>query len=331
MKLEKFKKYGKRNKKIIGSVVGITIIICGVLLFKSFAFFESKYDFDVIKGRIPNFTAGDVTLAFTIDGVKNNDTFPNKNDGYAAKSVTCSNGVTASWDNNLWGLINVVNNGNKKISCNIDFGTILYNVVNVGDLVSYTPTNTSYTIPKSLTGYSSDQKINPSELNLWRVIKKNDTDGTIEAISEYVSNTEVYFFGSYGYNNYSTALDTIAKQYETNGITSGSRYMNNSTDVDLVKAAMPTGIGLKSQKENATDFSNYWYLSGDYQTSKCDGVSKRRIYVTLNVVDTNGDIVDNGAVYYYNECAGANYNDGRKSSVRIIVVFRSGLLMDGFV
>ena len=33
-------------------------------------------------------------------------------------------------------------------------------------------TSTSYTISSSLTGYSSDQTINPSELNLWRVISR---------------------------------------------------------------------------------------------------------------------------------------------------------------
>ena len=233
MKLEKFKKYGVGNKKIICSIIGITIIIGMFILFKSFAFFESKYDFDVIKGRIPPFNVSDVTLAFTVDGVKGN-TLPSK-DSYVAKSVTCQNGVTAEWNNDLWGLFNINANGKDKISCNIDFGMSLYKVVNVGDYVSYTPSKTSYTIPSSLTGYSSDQTINPSELELWRVIRKNEIDKTIEMVSEYTSSSKVYMKGVTGYNNAIALFDKIAKQYETSGITSGSRFMNSTTDTDLIK------------------------------------------------------------------------------------------------
>ena len=267
MKLEKFKKYGKINKKIIGSIVGITIVIVMFILFKSFAFFESKYDFDVIKGRIPNFTAGDVTLAFTIDGVKNNAVFPNKGDGYVVKSVTCSNGVTAEWNNVLWGLVNVNNNEQKKISCNIDFAASLYKVIKIGDYVSYTPSSKSYKILTSLTGYSSDQTINPSELNLWRVIKKNE-DGTIEMISEYASSTLVYLDNKTGYDNALNLFDNIAKQYETEGITNGSRLISNDTDRNLVKAAMPSGIGLKAYHNGTENLADYWYQAiGDYHHS----------------------------------------------------------------
>mgnify|MGYP007056314996 CR=1 FL=1 len=46
-------------------------------------------------------------------------------------------------------------------------------ILSLGDYVSYTPTSTSYTTDTSKTGYSSTQIINPSELNLWRVLKKN--------------------------------------------------------------------------------------------------------------------------------------------------------------
>ena len=54
-----------------------------------------------------------------------------------------------------------------------------------------TPTSTSYTLPNELSGCDGtsstciQKEINPSELNLWRVIRKNE-DGTIDAVSEYV-------------------------------------------------------------------------------------------------------------------------------------------------
>ena len=54
----------------------------------------------------------------------------------------------------------------------------LVDLVNLGDYVEMTPTSTSYTISSSMTGYSTNQTINPSELNLWRVINRwNDRNG----------------------------------------------------------------------------------------------------------------------------------------------------------
>ena len=292
MKLEKFKKYGVRNKKIICSVIGIVLIICGVLLLKSFAFFESKYDFNMIKGRVPDFAVGDVTLAFSIDGIKGN-TLPSK-DSYIAKSVTCANGVTAEWNNELWGLFNIDANGKEKISCNIDFGKSLYKVVKIGDYVSYTPSKTSYTIPKSLTGYSSDQTINPSELDVWRVIKKNE-DGTIEMVSEYVSSTIVNFYGGTGYYNLVSALNTIAKQYETSGITSNSRYMGyNTNGTSLVTAAIGS---LKAYKQGTKEFTDYW-LSDVYIVDQTrEWGDFRNMYGRF--VDLNGSVSSTTFCAYY--------------------------------
>ena len=56
--------------------------------------------------------------------------------------------------------------------------------VKPGDYVSYTPSSTSYTTDKSKTGYSSSQTINPSELNLWRVLNINDDNKDL--VKEYV-------------------------------------------------------------------------------------------------------------------------------------------------
>jgi len=103
--------------------------------------------------------------------------------------------------------------------------------VKVGDYVSMTPTETVYIIPGELTGYIDtttgeykDQAINPSELNLWRVIDiKND--GAIEMVSEYVSSTNVYFYGQEGYLKFISTLNTIASQYGNSKYTIGSRYI----------------------------------------------------------------------------------------------------------
>ncbi len=103
-------------------------------------------------------------------------------------------------------------------------GKRLADIAKLGDYVKMTPTSTSYTIPTSFTGYSSAQSINPSELNLWRVIKKND-DGTIEMISEYVSSNPVYLRGKTGYQNIVLTLQTIAEQYKNDDYTIATKHI----------------------------------------------------------------------------------------------------------
>lgn len=142
------------------------------------------------------------------------------------------------------GLVNINSNSNSKIECTINFtDTVhLYDNVNIGDYISYTPTRTSYTISASQTGCTNtstcggidadgNQIINPNELNLWRVIRKN-ANGTIEIVSENVSSTVVYFYGGKGYVNFIGGLNTIASSYETEGITSGSRHMGYSNQIE---------------------------------------------------------------------------------------------------
>ena len=91
-----------------------------------------------------------------------------------------------------------------------------------GRYISLTPTNTSYTVDKELTGYDTDQIINPSELKLWRIIKINN-DGTIDAVSEYTSSNDIYFKGTQGFSNLVNGLNTIANSYNIEGYTNKVR------------------------------------------------------------------------------------------------------------
>lgn len=54
MKLEKFQeKKPKQKGIIIGSIV-LFILITVIVVYRSFALFEEKQEFDVIKGSVPN-------------------------------------------------------------------------------------------------------------------------------------------------------------------------------------------------------------------------------------------------------------------------------------
>ncbi|MBR7042546.1 MAG: hypothetical protein IKI04_03490, partial [Bacilli bacterium] len=124
-----------------------------------------------------------------------------------------------------------------NVQCMIDYldtdNSISTTSLELGDYVSYTPTKTSYTTSKVMTGYTSTQTINPSELNLWRVIAING-DGTVDLISEDVSSTAVYFRGQTGYQNFVGYLNVLASQYETTGITVGSRHFGYNGQTEFI-------------------------------------------------------------------------------------------------
>ncbi len=266
-----------------------------ITLYRTFSLYEEKKEFNVLRGRVPNFSGSnsnsDIHLAFTIDEDTNTGMlFPNKGEGLVANSVTCMNDVQAEWDNKAWGLVNIKNDGSQKIDCTIHFSSEipLSETVEVGDYISYTPSITSYNVLKTTTGYSSNQIINPSELNLWRVITVKD-DGTIEMISEYASSVEIYFTGQTGYKNFIGVLNTIAKQYENGEYTEESRYTgyngqtqylttlcassscvesagggDNSTETEMNLITRAIG-NLKANIVGTTTESSYWVASRFYQ------------------------------------------------------------------
>ncbi len=202
MELENFKKNTKRIKIIISSIIGITLIVGTIALFKTFAFYEEKKEFNIIKGRVPEFSREDIQLSYSINGEEGTNAFPNINDGLIANSVSCEKGASAKWSNSLWTLININPNGNKKVNCSVNFENgnpiNLYENVSIGDYVSYIPILKNYAITRTQTGYDQNQIINPSELNLWRVIRKNE-DGSIDLVSEYTSSSAIRIKGKVGY------------------------------------------------------------------------------------------------------------------------------------
>lgn len=188
----------------------------------------------------------------------------------ASKDVIYDNSKSKSPANNVQAAIDDLYN--KAATCSIGTGGITASkVLKPGDYVSMKPTATSYTIPSSLTGYDSDQTINPSELNLWRVIKVND-DGTVEMVSEYVSSTSVYFNGKEGYINYVGALNTIASQYTNEKYVQSTRHIGYSnqietlTDTSKIDQTTPPWTKQTSLSGQWTGCDSSNYLCGKYET-----------------------------------------------------------------
>ena len=99
-------------------------------------------------------------------------------------------------------------------------------IVQVGDYISMTPSSEPFEIDSDMTGYtpSTIMEIDPQELNLWRVIRKN-SNGTIDMVSVYVNRKSIYFEGATGYKNCVGYLNTLASYYENPLYTVGSRHV----------------------------------------------------------------------------------------------------------
>lgn len=235
--------------------------------------------------------------------------------------------------------------------------------VKAGDYIKMTPTSTSYTLSKSISGYTSDQTINPSELNLWRVIRKND-DGTIEVVSDSVSKPFYLGRNMTGYSYYVGTLNSIAKQYENDKFTIGSRaigydgqtenldysnlsyfnyvfadtrrYVCNSTTFDNSKESIGCGDVMYNDDIDLIQDALGTLKASQISSSSRNGyyiasrivsyypTSVNRLYWNGRMIDRNGELSNfNFKVNCTNTCGMAGGSPN--SSFRPIVILKSGL------
>lgn len=104
----------------------------------------------------------------------------------------------------------------------------------LGDYFTLIPDASTFTIASAITGYTSDQTITPNELTLWRVFDIHD-DGSVDAVSEYVSSEIVCFEGIIGYANFIGGLQTIAAQYSKSGYTINTRMIGYNGQTSTIQ------------------------------------------------------------------------------------------------
>ena len=152
----------------------------------------------------------------------------------------------------------------------------------VGDVVQMTPTLDSFTTDMNMTYYKQTQTFNPQELNLWKVIRVNNDNGTItyDAVSEYTSSTNISFGGGWqyweptfhqyavtngasAYKNYIGYLNVLASKYENSNFTVGSRYIGYSGQTEYIE-------DMSYFDGSSTKASTDWKGSTDNNTSSSD-------------------------------------------------------------
>ena len=156
MKLKRFIKNKKQKQIMIGSAIGLLLLLGGVKLYKTFAVYEVKKEFNILRGRVPAFSRGDVQFAVKIDDVDSTN-IPTKADGKKYIGYECNKlGVTIEWNNDKWGPL-TLGLTEKGTSCTLKFESPWTVRASIGDYVAYTPSSTSYTITSAMTGYTSNQ------------------------------------------------------------------------------------------------------------------------------------------------------------------------------
>ena len=239
--------------------------------------------------------------------------------------------------------------------------------LSVGDVVQMTPTLSSYTTETKYTGADSTETINPKELNLWRVIRVND-DGTYDAVSEYVSSTNVTFTGKTGYQSFVYYLNVLASKYENTKFTVDSRYMGyNGQTLFITDTSYFDGTDLKASTEwtsstsgtpaeeylgrgdslYTTDYelvkAAYGGTASSYAKANKVGTSNATIYWlgsrsyyydSSTVFGFNGRVVYNhdgstGYLYLRGCNSGRWLDDSVSFALRPIITLRSGLTATG--
>lgn len=242
IKLQKFNKQNKLKqiKTIVISGVILIIALISLIVFKSYAYYKQSNSYDVIKSKIGEFSKSDIQLAYTIDGVKQSGgAFPVK--GQLASNyigvVTCDNGVTADWNNELWGLVNINSNNQEKISCKVDFQILKYYYA-VG-----TPTTSS------TTDYTTLGK------NLFARLGSDDSHGVC------INNNGLFCLNANDYENSKAALTSY---FGESSCTDVGSYFNCYSDDFYCRA---DSNGRVFCGDNSTDKRCFAYADGSFH---CD-------------------------------------------------------------
>ena len=199
---------------------------------------------------------------------------------------------------------------------------------NEGDYIQLIPSSKNYVVSSSLTGYT-DQTINPSELTLWRVIKKNPCN--VEVVSEYSTSREIGFSGTTGYANFVGAMNEIAKQY-MNKYTSGARMIGYNGQTEYLKDT--SEFGGSGDTLYLNDYSLLTDIYGNAKTSKVGATTTSSYWISSRAIDNNNYrarvVGSNGTIYvsssYICRFESDDWISGDQFyAVRPVLILKSGL------
>ena len=115
----KLKRYWQNNSRYF--YIGISCLLCLILgIYFAYSKFFVTVEEEVVRTTVGDFIYGDIIMTPYIDG-QYSSTFPEKKTGINVEKVVCDNDVTASWDEDKWGLY--ATNLSKRTKCSVYFVT----------------------------------------------------------------------------------------------------------------------------------------------------------------------------------------------------------------
>ena len=300
IKLEKYKP-NKQTQKIIYVMTCILLVAFGaIFLYKSYALYEEKKDFNVINGTVED--PGDLYFAYYVNNTITRD-FPTKDSGLTLDTTksSCTSGVTISWDDENWQAIldykNYQKNSTTRTKCTLYFKekptavTILNNLVSGANKSStdvYTvPNKTSdsctYTLAYDGTSDNNLRYVGANPCNYvtfngekagWRIIGiLNTPEGQrmklIRTNSLGNLSWDYTSTGSYSNDWTTSTLQTLLNSGAYYNRTTG-QYYNNSTTATTLDF---TSNGLTEAAKNQIDTIT-WKLGGTASyTSSSNGLA----------------------------------------------------------
>ncbi len=330
IKLEKYKP-NKQTQKIIYVMTCILLVAFGaIFLYKSYALYEEKKDFNVINGQVEE--PGDLYFAYYVNGTISKDV-PTKDSGLTLDITksSCNSGVTVSWDDENWHAIldysTYTANSTTRTKCTLYFKskpvmatTLLNNLVSGANKSS----TDVYTVPDkegdSCTytfGYdgTTDNNLryvgnNPCNYvkiddELWRIV------GVMNNIDEGTGNKEsrLKLIQSERIGNYSW-------DKSESSVNDGSG-VNEWSQADLMKLLNP---GYESESVGGSLYYNggsgTCYVGLNNGTTACDFTSSG---LKENLKALIGDTVWNtgsndGVTYTYNNIIASKFYELERSS-----------------
>lgn len=120
----KFIKNLKSNKKKelylkYGLSIFALVLVLSTIVYFAFSKLTSQDEREVIRTTVAEFTYEPIKKIVFINDVYVSGGFPSKDTGLTLKSVSCTNGATATFDLDSWSLN--VTNGVSKTKCSIYF------------------------------------------------------------------------------------------------------------------------------------------------------------------------------------------------------------------
>lgn len=280
MKLKKYTKRKSKKKVLIGSIVGVVLLIGGITLYRTFALYEEKKEFNVLKGRVGDFrnSSKDIEISAIVNGQKSEE-IPSKEEGYIVEKVVCTNSATAEWDNEEWTLT-IKKLTTSETTCSLNFYPKQFNEFIIAkskgneeieefhhEETEQTPALTDYRYtganPNNYVCFGSEETTCPEE-NLYRIIgvipTQSEGSGEYENRVKLIKN-DFYIEEESGY------LKTSSSTRSGFGYMWGVDWTNNNWEESPLNLEVLNKVYWKQLGRYQEYISkNIWYLGAlDYE------------------------------------------------------------------